>query len=57
MVVAGAGWADDGHEVVQFEGLVDGDERVKSVRPRRAYVQAEVDLGVRADGGGHTGPL
>ncbi len=53
----GALFADNADEVVQFKCLVDGDQRVKAVRPRRTYIQAEVDLGVRADGGGHTGPL
>lgn len=45
----------DGDNVVGFEGLVDGDERVEAVRAGRADVQAEVDFGVGADKGGHTG--
>ena len=43
--------------IVEFDGLVDGSEGVKSVRAGCTYVEAQVDLAVRADGGGHTGPL
>ena len=47
----------NGDQVVEFNGLVDGRQGVKAVRAGGPYIEAEVDLGVRAHGGGHTGPL
>ena len=43
--------------VVHFQGLIDGRQRMEAVRARRADVEAEVDLCVRTNGGGHTGSL
>ncbi len=57
MVVSGGRLRRNRDQIVEFNGLVDGHQRVKAVRAGCADVQAEVDLGVRADGGGHTGPL
>jgi hypothetical protein len=43
-----------GNHVVKFKGLVNGHQRMKSVRTWRTYIEAEVDFGVRTDGCGHT---
>ena len=43
----------DGDEVVKGEGLVEGVEGVEAVFAWGADGEAEVDLGVGADGGGH----
>jgi hypothetical protein len=48
------GMSGDGDYVIEFEGLVDGGEAVKPIRPRRSNIEAEIDLGVGTDGGGHT---
>ena len=45
------------HHVEEFERLVYGAERMKSVSARRANRKAEIDLGVRANGGRHTALL
>ena len=44
----------DGYDVVEREGLVDGDQPVEAVGARRSYIEAEIDLGVGTDGCGHT---
>jgi hypothetical protein len=49
-------WEDaggDGDEVVEGQGLVEGEERVEAVLAGWADGEAEVDFGMGADGGGH----
>lgn len=51
----GGGACDDADEVVEGECLVDGREAVEAVWARRTEAEAEIDFGVRSDGGGHSG--
>jgi hypothetical protein len=41
------------HQVMELEGLIDGGESVKTVRPDGSDGQAQVDFGVGAQGAGH----
>jgi hypothetical protein len=45
------------NNVEQLQRLVDSDQPMETVSPRRTYIEAEVDLGVGTDGGRHTDRL
>ena len=45
------------HHIMHFQRLIDSDQRMKAVRPRRPEEEPQVDLGVRSDFGRHTGSL
>ena len=45
------------NQVIEFQRLVDGGQRMEAIGARRANVQAEIDLCVRTNGGGHTASL
>jgi hypothetical protein len=42
---------------MEFQRLIDGDQRMKTIGPGRANAEAQIDFCVRTNGCRHTGSL